>query len=284
VVIAGPLASAGLALAFLALSWAGAAAGAPQAVRGVFGYLALINGLLLGFNLVPALPLDGGRLLHAFLWRRQGDRAAATISAAKAGRAFAFLLMTIGLVGVFAGGDIGGLWLVFLGWFLHHAVWEETTYARLEQVFSELRVGDLMSPDPLTVDPGTTIAEFARHLGRGRPHSTYPVVDHGQVVGLLPVREAGAVPRTQRSLVRVADVMLPAAEVPVVHPNDPILGALEAVGRAPGRAVVLDGDTGRELVGVLSATDVAHALEAAPLREQPRCGPGAGSVSVLGWW
>lgn len=269
VVIAGPLASAALAGAFLGLAWLAGGLGLPTGVRGVLDYLARINGLLLGFNLVPALPLDGGRIFHAYLWRRQGDRAAATISAARAGRAFGFVLVTIGLVGLLTGGDTGGLWFVFLGWFLLQAVAEEGAYARLEQVLAGLRVRDLMSRAPVAVEPDLTIAAFARAVGWSRPHPAYPVVDRGHVVGLLPVRRAGAVPRARRDAVTVADVMLTGDRLPVVHPDDLLLGSLEVLGRESGRAIVLDGAGGDELVGMLSSTDLTRALDAAPLREQP---------------
>ncbi len=91
---------------------------APALVEGIVRWLARTNFLLAAFNLVPAAPLDGGRVLQAVLWRRSGDRPSASATAAQAGRAFGLLLVGIGLLDVFAGVGVGGLWFVFLGWFL----------------------------------------------------------------------------------------------------------------------------------------------------------------------
>ncbi len=130
------------------------AAGVSDAVVGVTDYLARINGLLLAFNIVPALPLDGGRILHALLWLRTGDKTWATMAAARAGRAFAFLLIAIGLLSLLTGSGIGAIWFAFLGWFLLHAVTQEVSSAQLEQAVAGLRVRDLMVPDPVSVAPG----------------------------------------------------------------------------------------------------------------------------------
>lgn len=269
VVAAGPLASAVLALGFWALAALARAAGWPEGVVGVPDYLARINALLLGFNIVPALPLDGGRILHAVLWRRSGDRSGATLSAAAAARAFAFMLIAIGLLGLLTGADVGGLWFAFLGWFLLQAVHDEVFAAHLEQAVSGLRVRDLMAADPIAVAPGTTLEQLGQTTARRSPHGAYPVMEGGRLVGLLSLRRAAAVPRQERATATVADVMLTGERVPVVSPDDQVLATLETLQREPGRAVVLDGDGGGEVVGLLSTSDLAHALEVAPRRRKP---------------
>lgn len=111
----GPFVSLALAAVFGTASWALAAATGDSIAVGVLQWLALINGILAVFNLVPAAPLDGGRILRAFLWRRRGDRFTATITAARAGRAFGWLLVGVGLVELVAAGLAGGLWLALIG-------------------------------------------------------------------------------------------------------------------------------------------------------------------------
>ncbi|MCU1462049.1 MAG: conserved transrane protein [Acidimicrobiales bacterium] len=155
VVAAGPIASAVLALVFLGLTALARATGAPVAVRGVTDYLARVNGILAAFNLVPALPLDGGRILHAVLWRRSGDRAAATLSAAGAGRAFGSLLVGLGLLSAVTGAGIGGIWFVVLGWYLIRAADAEAIAARLE-----IALGVLPTPDALRIPEGVLPAEL----------------------------------------------------------------------------------------------------------------------------
>lgn len=144
VAIAGPLVSLVLAVAFAGAAWLGGLAGLPGQLRGVAEYLAKINGAVLAFNLVPALPLDGGRILRSWLWRRQRDLTAATFSAARAGKAFAFLLMTMGILGLFTHAVDGGVWMVFLGFFILQAAQAEVNHALIITAFEPYRVKDLM--------------------------------------------------------------------------------------------------------------------------------------------
>jgi PDZ domain-containing secreted protein/Zn-dependent protease len=278
VVVAGPIASAVLAVGFAGIALAARAAGLPEAFVGVPEYLARINALLLAFNLVPALPLDGGRLLHAFLWWRSGDSVSATVDAAAAGRALGAVLVAIGLVSFLVGGDLGGLWFVFLGWFLLQAVRQEVLAARVTRAFADLRVKDLMSTRLVTVDPALTIQEFADDLARWPSHAAYPVLEHDELRGMLLLARAGTVPAERRGSVVVRDVMLPAQQVPVLRPDDLVSDVVRRLTEEPGRAVVMGGPDGAELVGLLSSTDLSRALEAAPLRTGGRQPSRAGAV------
>src|SRR3990172_6650138 len=133
IAIAGPIVSVALAGGFGVLAFAGRELGWPASTRGVVDYLARINAILVGFNMVPALPLDGGRVLRAWLWHRQRSFSADTVSAARAGRAFGGLLIGLGLLGFFTGAGTGGLWFVFLGWFLLQAAQAEASFALVRQ-------------------------------------------------------------------------------------------------------------------------------------------------------
>jgi PDZ domain-containing secreted protein/CBS domain-containing protein len=246
-------------------------------VAGVADYLGRINLILLAFNLVPALPLDGGRILRAWLWRRQGSFVVATRSAARAGRAFGIVLVAVGLLELFTGAGLGGVWLVFLGWFLLQAAQDEAAMALQRQVLGGRRVRDLMTADPVAVPPDLSVAELIDLAARDRRFSTYPVVEGGRLLGVVPLRAVAAVPFPERERRRVRDVMVPAREVPTVGPNQEVVDALPALGDRGTRAMVVDED-GR-LVGVLSASDVTRALEIERLRgarppEPARRGPG----------
>ncbi|MGZ4459097.1 MAG: site-2 protease family protein [Nocardioides sp.] len=265
VVAAGPVASAVLAVGFLAVTVAARVLGLPTAWWAVPDYLARINGLLLVFNLVPALPLDGGRLLHALLWWRSGDSATATIYAATAGRVFGAVLVAIGMVSLLAGQGLGGLWFVVLGWFLLQAVRQEVLSARVTQAFTGLRVRDLMTTRLVTVDAAMTIQDFAEFLDHEQSHPAYPVLDDGELVGLLLMRRAGAEDVGRRPLVRVADVMISRDHVAVVEADQLIVQVAPLLSQEPGRAVVRENATG-PVVGLLSVTDLSRALEAAPRR------------------
>ena len=154
VVAAGPATTAVLGAVFLGLAALARHAGAPTPWVAVPDYLARLNGLLLAFNVVPALPLDGGRLLHALLWWRSRDADAATVYAGAAGRAFAIVLIVIGGVAVITGNSFGGLWFVLIGWFLLQSVRQEVLAARAAHAFAGVRVRQVMTPAPTTPTRG----------------------------------------------------------------------------------------------------------------------------------
>jgi len=221
VAICGPVVSLLLAAGFLGGAFVGHQLAWPGTVRGVIDYLGRINLILLAFNLVPALPLDGGRVLRAWLWRRQRSYTAATRSAARVGQVFGWMMVAIGLAGLFggAGGSgFGGLWLAFIGWFLIQAARGEAGQALIRRALGELRVRDVMRPLPS--DSEETVSTVAargmaapargRRAGRamtvqpdqpvydavgvfGDTHGTVPVLEGGQPVGELRVDDVNAV-------------------------------------------------------------------------------------------
>lgn len=262
VAICGPAVSLALAAGFGAAALAGDRLDWPDAAQGVIDYLARINLLVLAFNLVPALPLDGGRVLRSWLWWRQQSFIAATRSAARAGRAFGILLIAIGLLGLFGGGP-GGIWFAFLGWFMLQAAQSETAMAESRRALAGTRVGDVMTRDPSVVAADLSVADFVEGIGPGRRFSTYPVVDHGQPKGVVSLRTALAVPMPDRPQRRVTDVMTPLADVPTVSSDDEVLDVIPRLDGGARRALVIHG--GR-LVGVLSGTDIARAVEAGAAR------------------
>jgi Zn-dependent protease len=148
IAIAGPLVSLALAIVFGAATFALDATSGPPLVEGVCAWLAVSNAVLLVFNLIPAFPLDGGRLLRAWLWHRRNDRYRATSGAAWLGRMCAFLMIGVGLVELLVQRSLSGLWLVFLGWFLMTAARSEASQVAARGALADLRAGDL-GPDPM---------------------------------------------------------------------------------------------------------------------------------------
>jgi Zn-dependent protease len=264
VAIAGPLVSLALGIAFLLLSLAHP----PQAVGGVLAWLGYINLTLLAFNLLPALPLDGGRVLRSILWRMKGDLAQATRIAADVGRGFGYLLVAAGVALFIFHGSFSGAWLAFIGWFLLQAASAEARYVQARQALDGLRVRDLMTADPVTVAPDLTLGEFMDQIVRTRRHTSYPVLEDGSVVGLLPFRCVAEVPRREWDDTPVRDCMIDRDQVPHLQPDESAIDALAELGQTGlGRALVLaDG----RLVGLLSASDLARALEAPPRRRTIR--------------
>jgi CBS domain-containing protein len=221
-------------------------------------WLGRINLILLAFNMLPALPLDGGRVLRALLWIRSGDFMRATRAAGALGRVFGNGLMILGVLALFAGGP-GGLWLVAIGFFLSAAAQAEVSFATTRTALSGLRVRDAMVTEPDSVAPDSTLAAFvAGPFARGR-HAAYPVMRDRELVGLLHYRDLAAVPSGDWERARVDDVALPIAEAPTLSPDDDLAEALmELADTKLQRALVVDGD---RLEGLLSVTDVSRLLE-----------------------
>jgi Zn-dependent protease/predicted transcriptional regulator len=275
IAIAGPAVSLLIGAACSLLAWGIAL---PGGVDGVLAWVGYVNLILLVFNLLPALPLDGGRVLRALLWGAKDDFAWATNVAATIGRGFGYLLIGGG-IGLFVfQGAFSGAWLAFIGWFLLGAATAEQRYLAARQALAGLRVGDLMTTDPVTVPSDHTLGDFIDDVAWQRRHTTYPVMDDGSFVGLLAFRCVSAVPRTEWDARSVRSCMIPADDVPQLRPETTAIDALmELGGSAANRAVVLD--DGR-LAGIISAADLGRALEAGPRRRRAARGPGRTAVGA----
>jgi Zn-dependent protease/CBS domain-containing protein len=261
----GPAVSLVLAVVFTLLGLILDVAGSPGLVVGVALWLGLINAVLAAFNLVPAAPLDGGRILRALLWWRTGDRTRAAVSAARAGRGFGWFLIAAGVAIAVLGGGIGGLWLAFIGWFITMAARGEEDYARMSSTLAGVTVGEVMSPDPVTVPSGTTVDQFIDEYVFAHNFSTFPVVDDsGRAVGLVALRDIKAMPPGDRASTTVEDVAVPLPWVTVVTTGQLAVDVLPRMAAtSSGRALVMTGNT---VVGLVSPVDVMRRLEVAELR------------------
>jgi Zn-dependent protease/CBS domain-containing protein len=266
IAVVGPLTSLTLAVGFGAVGMVAALLGAEGLPVGVLAYLAGTNLLLAIFNLLPAAPLDGGRVLRAALWRWRGRREQAAVAAARAGRVFGFVLIGLGLLQVLVGGGFGGLWLALIGWFVVNAATAEEQQARIGSRLSGVQVADIMSRDPVVADGALSLADFVDRLAMAHRFSSYPLVDRaGRLTGLVTLNRVRAVPADRRSGTRLRDVACPPAEVPTARPDEPLLALLPRMrGCTDGRAVVVD-DLGR-VIGLVSPTDISRTLQLADLQ------------------
>ncbi len=253
----GPAISLALGAGFTVTSWVLSGAQAPELVTGVVSYLGVINILLAVFNLIPAAPLDGGRILRSALWAWRGDRAEAQIWAARAGRVFGFMLVALGVFGVFAGTG-GGLWWVLIGLFIITMASVEENYARTSAVLGGLRARDIMTSDPDTADPGHSVADFVRDVVMARRHSAFPLVDpSGEVAGIVTLNRIRGLPQDRHSSTTIGEIACPTDEVPIARPDELVSELLVRLGGcADGRALVMAGD---QLVGIISPSDISRA-------------------------
>lgn len=254
----GPLTSLLLAVVFYGLEWAGTALGWPVAVTGVAGYLGIWNIALAVFNLLPGFPLDGGRLFRSVVWRVTGDPGKATRWASTGGRWLGYLLVAVGVLNVFMGYMLNGLWLVFIGWFLRNAA--ESSYQQflLRNALGGVRAEHAMTRNPETVPSGITLRELVDEHFMLRRYHAFPVVQDGRPVGLVTLARVKDVPREEWDLRTVADVMEPTGPGIVVLSSDPLERVLEKLNSADThRVLVVDDD---ELTGIITGTDIASWL------------------------
>jgi Zn-dependent protease/predicted transcriptional regulator len=252
---AGPLVSLALAAVFYAAASLPFVGGATRAVS---RYLSFINVVVAVFNLVPAFPLDGGRLMRGLLWRRLG-RVKATRVAATAGTLFAYFLILTGALSLLRGASVGGVWQILIGWFLKEAALNAYRQVRLDETLSDVTVGDAMVRDVATIPGDISVAEAAREHFMRTGYGAYPVVRGDDVVGLLPLRDILKMSPEEREGTSVQGAMTPLRDELVAAPGDPVLEALARMSRSGlGRLLVLD--DGR-LVGVLSPRGVLRQLK-----------------------
>ena len=270
IAVVGPITSIVLAGVYGALGLLLDRAGIGGAVLvSALGWLAWINLFLGGFNLIPAAPLDGGRVLRAALWRRSGDRVRAATTAAHTGQVFGYL-MAIGGILEFLTVSIFGLWFVFLGWFLLVAARGEENAAVMRSSLADVQVRDIMTEDPTAFASGTTVADLLDNQLHRHHFSSYPLVgSDGKLEGLTTMGRIRHVPAHLRPTTRLIDTACPLSEIPVGAPGEPIADLLQRMQASPdGRAFVID-DTGR-LAGIVSPTDVSRFVQLSMLRSQGR--------------
>jgi Zn-dependent protease/CBS domain-containing protein len=253
----GPLTSLVLGVIFYIISIAAGGGAHPGLAAATLSWLGYINITLGVFNLVPAFPLDGGRLLQSLIWLRTGDRFRATRIAARIGMGFAYLLIAYGLATfVFAGSVIGGVWSVFLGWFLLGAARSEEAGGLIRQALSGTSVRDVMSPNPVQAPDDISVEEALHGYILASRHSTFPTHDaSGRLSGLLTLTALKNIAPQARATTLVKDITCPLASVSTASPDDPaanLLGVSD--GCSEGRTLVVDKG---QLVGIISPSDIS---------------------------
>lgn len=255
IAVAGPLVSLLLGAGFVGLA---VAISGVEEFDGIAAWLGYINLALLVFNLLPALPLDGGRVLRSALWAARDDFTSATRIAATIGRGFGALFIAGGLALFFWESGTSGLWMAFLGWFLYGAASEEARYAQVHRALAGMHVRDMMVPTPMTVSPGQTIGELMDGVVWTDRQDVYPVVEGGRAVGLIPFRLIADVPRGEWNARTVGEQMLPLAVVPVFAGDESLEHALRSLSGGIDRGLVVDDG---DVAGTISLADLARAVQ-----------------------
>lgn len=267
VAIAGPIASVLIAAACYAASLAATAAGAPVPVTGVLTYLAAVNALLVAFNMVPAFPLDGGRVLRSLLWRWKDDLRWATRISAEIGSGFGAVLIAIGVVALLGGGLLVGMWWMLLGLFLRGAAQMSYQQVLIRRALEGEPVRHFMSTDPKTVAPEQTLQEVVEdHIYRYH-YQMFPVTDHGQLVGCISTRQIREVPREQWGTQHVSDVMQPCTPDNTIDPDEDAMTAIARIHAGDSSRLLVAQD--HALVGVLTLKDLTRFIALKIELEEP---------------
>jgi len=224
IAIAGPLTSVALAI-FFALIYKtsalllGGTPKNPPMISSISLWLASINIILAVFNMVPGFPLDGGRVLRSILWALSGRFEQATRIAANVGSFIAYFLIALGIFLIFKNQFIQGVWIAFIGWFLLTAARSSVVQLVTRQVFSNLRVADIIEQIPYRISPAISIQALVNGPILQHGHRTFVVEDNGVLLGLVTLHEIKATPREEWAVTPVQSIMIPARDLVVVEPT-----------------------------------------------------------------
>ncbi len=251
IAIAGPVVSFALAVIFKIME--SLAIGVPQ-LWALLKYLALINGALVLFNLIPGFPLDGGRVFRAIVWGITRNFRRATFVAATVGRFFAFLFIFAGVLQIFTGNLINGLWIAFIGWFLESAAVSQVQQQALLERLTGHTVSEAMNRDYVTIPADTTLQELVDHhiLGSGR--RCFVIKRNEAFVGFLTLHRIKDAPREKWSTTTVADIMIPETEMKWMKPQAQLWEALQEMDRDGVNQLPVREDG--QVVGLLSRESI----------------------------
>lgn len=266
VTAAGPVTSVALAGLF-GIAWL-ATDSLSHLIGATFGYLAIMNLFLGVFNLLPGLPLDGGRLLRAFVWWRTGDPDRATRVAAIGGVVVGVLLIAAGAVSMVVSSWLSGLWLILLGWYLQGAARQERMASGARSRIAGVTVANLATRDPYKVPPDMPLDRVVDEATRLQQARAIPVVADGRFLGLLTSHSITRIPRSSWPITLASAAMIAPAEVATATPEQPIEAALADMLRRNVNQLVVVED-GR-FAGMIDRNAITRLLEApAPAPARP---------------
>ncbi len=230
-------------------------AGLPTAVAGVVGYLALINVVLAVFNLIPAFPLDGGRVLRSILWQVKNDLKRATRITSMIGSGFGFALIGFGVIRVLVWGDlIGGVWMFLIGLFLRNAAQMSYQQLLLRKVLEGEPVSRFMETDPVTVPRAISVEQLVEDYVYKHHFKLFPVVDGERLVGCVTTRQIKELPREEWARTSVGALASACSSDNTVAPDADAMAALSTMNRnQASRLMVVQGD---HLLGILTLKDL----------------------------
>lgn len=254
--VVGPATSLALAGLFALLSLG---INGNSAINALTQYLIYVNLMIGIFNLMPAFPLDGGRVLKALVWRSSGSENRGARVANRTGSVIGYGLIVVGIVLLFSDTLYTGIWLMIIGWFIQSAASSERRDRDARITLSGRLVRDAMRQDMPTIEPGTSIrALLDRHIATDFERA-YGVVLGDTFLGLITVNDVKSVPLDAREVTWVSQAMTPESEVVTIHPDAPLEDGLGMLARRGFHQLVVM-ENGRP-IGLLTRAGVVRVME-----------------------
>jgi len=256
--IAGPVSSVLIGIVFYILYVAGEAGGWPLPINGIFGYLGFLNFILAGFNLLPAFPLDGGRVLRSALWNWKSNLKWATRISSQIGSIFGIGLIAFGVLNLFARNFIGGIWFFVIGMFLRSA--SQMSYKQLivRKALEGEYVRTFMKPDPVTVAASITVDRLVGDYVYKHHFKMFPVVEDEELVGCVTTRQVKEIPRVEWSQHSVREIARLCSSENTIGPDVDAVKALSIMNRSGNSRLMVVED--KRLLGIISLKDMLKFL------------------------
>jgi Zn-dependent protease/CBS domain-containing protein len=260
---AGPLTSLAIAAGCYVAWLASVSVKASVIIQGPLYYSALFNLIVAAFNLIPAFPMDGGRVLRSIVWRFNGDMIRSTKVASNVGRIFAYLMMFGGILLAFLypGYFFDGIWLVLIGWFISSSAQSEYRQVQIMRDVADLKARDMMTKTVDIVSDDITLSDLSSQFLQYK-HNGFPVMRGDELIGCVTMHDLREIKKELWDSTRVADIMTPKGKLVTVKESDPAKQVLALMGRNQiGRIFVLSDDMSGRLVGIITRTDVMRTIQ-----------------------
>lgn len=253
--VAGPVSSVLLAIGFYLINLLGQRIGLSGPVSGVLQYLVLLNFMLAFFNLLPAFPLDGGRILRSILWSVKGNLRWATRIASQLGSRFGLFLIILGVLYFLFGGDfVVGVWLALIGMFIRAASQMSYKQLLLRNVLGGEEIQRFMKPNPITISPSVSIEQLVSDYFYKYHFKMFPVCDGETLLGCITSNEVKDVPKDEWGQRTVGDLAKPCSGENTISPDSDAMKALSTMSRTGNSRLMVVADG--ELVGIITLKDM----------------------------
>jgi Zn-dependent protease/CBS domain-containing protein len=261
IALAGPAMSICLGVGFSLLGGVTGLITSAPALPTVLAYLATINLIIAIFNMIPAFPMDGGRVLRAYLWHRHGDLLKATRTAAQSGTFFGYALTLLGMLALFQGAATAGLWYILIGFFVLGAARSAYQNQLMQSTFAGKTVAAVMIRDPVVVSPDVSLSEFVNQVMLKHRVSFVPVVDDGVLIGQIDKELLLSIDRDNWTSTQVGDVFAGLDDAVTIPPQMPIQQLLEMIAGTGQRKFLVV--AGHKLLGVVTLANLVGHLHKA---------------------